>query len=1094
MATFGAPIDAQACGKNETFYPKSYLPTVICWPATKRTMPLKPAILQPVPVFALLLLLCPALCFAQLSIESVQNLSLKDGLSDRAVLDILQDSDGFLWIATNNGLNRYDGYRFMVFDNNENTEHRIGHSRIHRMEELRGGQLGLLNLSDLSFFEVLDLHSLQSEQIGLGEENGVTGNCKTIFFEKKGRVFVLSSSEGAYHISRSDDDHGFQLQASVPCDSALESKILGFQVSPAGHCWILDDHNGLLKIDGKGKVLHHWPAEKLLAQTRPTDVTYEFSLLHEDSAGKLWLSVPKSQGILNIPPNDTTLIFPEKLPQDEVYSEIWEDDDGQITLGTHLSYGKLKQLFSVKKNGAVEDLSNLLDIELTVSEVFRPAHENILLLGTFVGIFKVDLTDRAVSWLLADQQLADNQWEEGISIRGITGDGQGNIFISRELTAWYQSNEQLRPAEEIVLRNESGHKIELWCCSNVVWDGNGHLWGGSCTHDRDGLLHRYHLLDKTTRTFDSGGKTIRHLIKLENGQLLLVTGTFETKGRMFFFDPKTTTFTEYRDADGKNPLAALEPQFVLEARNGHLWTGTTKGLLWIDPAARISKLYQRDSSQLTNDDITAIHETAAGKLLLGTHGGLNIFDPTTGKVRAYTTHHGLSNNIIAGVVPDGEKGYWMPTYYGLSHFDPATGLFSTFYQKKGLTFNEFNRLAHYRDREGKFYFGTINGINVFKNEDLKKAPFDNMRPQWTRISVYHGGVERTVQETGFDDLRSISLKPGDELVRFNFCLPVFENVQGNRFAVMLEGRDTAWQYLGNRPFFELNNPPPGNFTLRVKAAPSNGMWGEEELSVQLHVAEAFYLTTWFWIALPLALLLLSYLGSKWYISRIRRKEVEQTRINKKFAELELEALQAQMNPHFVFNSLGAIQYFIQNHNTQAADAYLGKFAKLMRLFLESSKNKYISLAEEIKLLSLYIELEQMRFEDKFDWDIFLDDEIDAHTREIPSILIQPFVENAINHGLFNKQTKGILQVNFRLGKKDTLVCTVLDNGVGRENAENIKQDGSRHYKSRGMQIVRERLEVLQEVDDVKIHVHIENLNPTLPDPGTKVTLEIENID
>jgi LytS/YehU family sensor histidine kinase len=166
----------------------------------------------------------------------------------------------------------------------------------------------------------------------------------------------------------------------------------------------------------------------------------------------------------------------------------------------------------------------------------------------------------------------------------------------------------------------------------------------------------------------------------------------------------------------------------------------------------------------------------------------------------------------------------------------------------------------------------------------------------------------------------------------------------------------------------------------------------------------------------------------------------------------------------------------------------------MRLFLESSKNKYITLEEEIKLLSLYIELEQMRFEDKFDAVVEVDENLDSHTREIPSILIQPFVENAINHGLFNKKTKGHLRIAFTKKEDESLLCVVEDNGVGRKQAEQLKKDSSRNYKSRGMQIVRERLEVLQGVDDVKINVHVEELAPEALDPGTKVTIEIQDFD
>ncbi|MDO8367544.1 MAG: histidine kinase, partial [Saprospiraceae bacterium] len=218
-------------------------------------------------------------------------------------------------------------------------------------------------------------------------------------------------------------------------------------------------------------------------------------------------------------------------------------------------------------------------------------------------------------------------------------------------------------------------------------------------------------------------------------------------------------------------------------------------------------------------------------------------------------------------------------------------------------------------------------------------------------------------------------------------------------------------------------------------------------------------------------------------------------MNQRFAELELKALQSQMNPHFIFNSLGAIQYFIRSDRTQEADGYLTKFAQLMRLFLESSKNKYITLAEEIRLLKLYVELEKMRFEGRFEAKFSVEKNIDTDEVEIPSMLLQPFVENAINHGLFHKKEKGLLQIKVTANGSKEIHCIVEDDGIGREAAGALREQSLKNYKSRAMQIVHERLEALSHVEGYEVKIEVNDLrHPDGGPAGTRVTLTIPVAD
>jgi PAS domain S-box-containing protein len=212
--------------------------------------------------------------------------------------------------------------------------------------------------------------------------------------------------------------------------------------------------------------------------------------------------------------------------------------------------------------------------------------------------------------------------------------------------------------------------------------------------------------------------------------------------------------------------------------------------------------------------------------------------------------------------------------------------------------------------------------------------------------------------------------------------------------------------------------------------------------------------------------------------------------NRSKAELELRALQMQMNPHFIFNALNSIQSYILNQDTLTANLYLTKFSRLIRLFLDSSRSKFIPLSEEINLLTLYIELERIRFDNKFEFEILFEGHVNKNI-EIPTMILQPFIENAINHGLRYKLQKGLLSIKFH--KEDNyLICTIEDDGVGRKNSEIIKDKPIEGYKSQGLKITAERLITYNKINDANIVFSVRDRiqNPKNPNDEVGTVIEI----
>lgn len=240
------------------------------------------------------------------------------------------------------------------------------------------------------------------------------------------------------------------------------------------------------------------------------------------------------------------------------------------------------------------------------------------------------------------------------------------------------------------------------------------------------------------------------------------------------------------------------------------------------------------------------------------------------------------------------------------------------------------------------------------------------------------------------------------------------------------------------------------------------------VSFQFKIELPWWRTWWFWGACFISLFGVFYGRERF----LKFWADEEQKHYKQVTELELRTLQLQMNPHFVFNALNAVQSFVMSHDSISANNYLSKFANLIRLFLDSSRSKYISLSDEIKLLGLYIEIEQLRFDGKFDYKLTLAPEVNRFI-EIPTMILQPFVENAINHGLRYSNTKGLLKITFFNDDK-MLVCEIEDNGVGRERAKEIQSKSRKGYKSQGLKITEERLNTFNEINNGKIAFSIQD--------------------
>ncbi|MDP1802488.1 MAG: histidine kinase, partial [Bacteroidota bacterium] len=237
--------------------------------------------------------------------------------------------------------------------------------------------------------------------------------------------------------------------------------------------------------------------------------------------------------------------------------------------------------------------------------------------------------------------------------------------------------------------------------------------------------------------------------------------------------------------------------------------------------------------------------------------------------------------------------------------------------------------------------------------------------------------------------------------------------------------------------------------------------------------------------------LLVILIFKYRLNLIKKRERLKTIQQTKLSNAELKALRSQMNPHFVFNAINSVQYFITNNDPASSQKYLSKFARLIRYVVDNSKPSVIPLSKELEALNLYLDLESLRFEHKFEYSIDINKNIDIENVQIPSMLIQPFVENAIWHGLMHKETKGKIKIEIDV-KEKVMLCVIEDNGIGRKRAQEINRENNNEFhKSVGISLTQERLDVLNLQNNSKLTVTIiDLLDVEGNNTGTRVELNL----
>lgn len=800
-------------------------------------------------VLASLFLILLTLPYLNHASNPITFLTPDDGLSQGFVTGILQDEQGFIWLSTLDGLNRYDGKEFKVYQKTISNPWSLPSNLVHQIFEDRKDRFFLSTRDNgiIYFDRTAERFYPVTDTLDPVFKSKIT----TIHEDQHGQLWVVRSRAGLYLLKEVPIEMapGFALASDhypfVPADNQISETVTGFYSDSLGQLWavanerlylipnsepglpgkpqliegdgltsIVGTKKGKILVGGHGKIyqldLHQ---RKLIPYAQWGQESSSVTLRAIDMRNRLWLAPQK--GLLGYVPIDLIGSGERSfLPVTSASNSMWVDNSGLVWFGTS---GLGVKIFDPDKNR------------------FNVARTRIDLPFTdYVGHIFVDRSGR----VLINNQVMDRE----------TG--------------------QLSPIPECPEASIHHNKF--------IQSPEGDLW--MATLDTIRFLPKGESTAQIIHILDSAQFISSPLLMDQAGDLW-----FANKDSLYQFRLQGDSLTKsstlssfpFPAKHSKNGSGQFVPA-MLEDRKGDLWLGTQMGLWKFD---RVKQQFSEPFlNALGKEKILslAINPTEGDRILwVGTWGlGLYRLDLKTGMVKVYTVDQGLPNNVIYGILADDLGRLWMSTNRGISRFDPAQEQFRNYTIHDGLQGNEFNKGAFFKSSSGEFFFGGVNGLNAFFPEKITDNPF---APQMA-ITGFRLANKRVLPGDTTDLLRhpisftkEIHLAYDQNMVGFEFAALSFQNPENNQYAYRLEGLDQDWIYAGNSRQATYTNLRPGQYTFQVKGSNHHGTWTSEPASIRLVISPPWWGTWWARMIYIIAAFILLFLIYRFRRNRRRLK-------------------------------------------------------------------------------------------------------------------------------------------------------------------------------------------------------------------------------
>ena len=979
--------------------------------------------------------------------------TLQDGLSSEQCRDMHKDRAGFLWISTDKGLNRFDGNSFYTFRHRPDDPLSIGSNSCNGLLEDRTGRLWINTDEGLSLFNrktqtftnyapdttILSIPGISYTEMEEDLEGRIWigGYYDVLIFNPVNQKFEKS---GWYDFAK---------QSGIIKEEKRNSITQSIIKKSETELWLLTVY-GLFSVHTATKTFTYHPNPGV-------DDYFAFSIRCKDSKGVLWIGT-YDQCFFSYDPTSEKWTHHVCPPREKEWSDMMlaineYNENTLLMTRTDSIFVYHKYTKKWDRFLPVANITNLSSLSYT----------NTMLSGNDLFIF----ADGIIPFIQLSKK---KKYIHKIKI---------------PLPSNFINNHSYKTPDGKVLTGDWNKNLILVCdavgCVPLKEPDNNHQLGALQLFYVSQNGQRYISTSNKVYQWNVANNIVNLISKEDDNQKVEFRNFVEdTKGNIYVRERNKGIFILKK---GKSTLEHFEcgmesgdfSALYFDRKSGKLWLGSEKkGLFIIDPAARTNKQYSLKHLAGSNKGmISDISGDEDGNVfLLVSKRGLVKINSMDMVPKLYTSLDGLNSDAVKyGCVL--QNKYWFTSESGLMTYDYHNQRFYSF-EREGES-----KLFNYRifpDEEGNII------QNLFPDHiiTMNKSIVDELQlpPQ-----IYLKEVKLSGKIIPHDSVFTTAYD------RNNFVF-LFGNIgqtglNQKEFLYNINGQ--SWQSLENS-VISLYNLSPGDYYIRVCHAYDL----KNCFSLKIFVVPPWWKTNWFLAFMFIVLFIIVYGLYRKRVASVRQEEFEKNQLKQRIAEIEMTALRAQMNPHFIFNCLNSINRFILVNDTDAASSYLTKFSRLIRMILDGSREDFIPLDQELEALKLYIDMESMRFQERFSWSLNVDPAIQLQNVSVPPLLLQPFVENAIWHGLMQapEESRKRLMIQIRQ-RENILTIEISDNGIGRAKASEIKSKGGNKHKSHGVSLTEERLKLMEKVKGVQYKVLIDdNGDPLSPLVGTKVTLQL----
>lgn len=987
-----------------------------------------------------------------------QHLSIEHGISHNNITSITQDHDGYIWLGTTDGLNKYNSYSIQVYGNIKNDSVTGANSYIEVVYNDKQNNIWVGTSKGLSVYNKYS-NSFVNANYKIDGQKPIEASIITAITEDKDGNIWAGTRHGLIKIKPNEPNAEFFLfEDTSVITGYFHNRICNLAIDSNNNIWVatLNGVHCMNLHDYKYQTYRKNPLHPELKDGRVNSLTC-------DKQGRVWIAY-YDFGIMIYDPTERKF---------KTLSETG--------IATPLNSEKINRIYCDRNNfiWITNRYDGINRINLKTNELVSFRNDiyntNSLADDKTTCIFE---DKSGMMWFGTVSEGAErsmNRSEKFYSY--LLEPGKPGSLCSKDILAFAEQKGKvwISSSSDVMLFDTATNTFKCISDSNrfnclpkhsvngIAVEPDGTIWFAS-QHG----LSRYNSAEGCRLyTFDSLNKysvpanELFDVIVRSDGTVL----TASIRG-LSKYNRKTDQWMSRLNDSTLNRLPRLFYYRLFEDSRKNIWIGTSNGgVLLCDSNLNYIeqfKIVKGNKNSMPDNTVLDIDEDKNGNMWFATQNGLTHFDPKNMIFTTFGIKSGFKSNYISSVKCDRNNSVWFTTHAGLSHIEFRDDKMKVFTLRNytvadGIQSNAFNNASSILLQNGKMLFGGTRGFTVVPDDPIRTNDYAP-QIQITSFKIYDN--EFLFTEDWYNK-KEIILNYDQRYFSFEMAAMNFNHPEQNQYAYQLVGFDDHMQYSGMRHYASYTNVPPGDYTLLVMASNNDGVWNKEGFKIKLIIVPPFWKTNWFLVLVAVAAIVIVYLFFVYRLRTLAKTEREKADINRRISEARIAALRAQMNPHFVFNSLNSIQHFIMENDKEGALKYLSKFSKLTRLVLRNANKNFNALIDELQILEWYLELEQLRFGGKFDYKIEVDQSIDVNDMEIPGMLLQPFVENSIIHGLLNKKEKG--RVDILIGMKEAMLqCIIVDNGIGREAAMQIKETKKKDHESVGIKIAEERLNMLRK--------------------------------